>query len=128
MKRPLHDSPRVAFTNAPHVIWRKEFPAVEISVPEARAWAGSVLSVGGPPSFLDDVLLLLSEVVTNAITHSDSRRVTVQITRTGTTVQVEVTDAGSSTTACRTRPDARRRRRPGAVVGGIARRGMGILP
>jgi anti-sigma regulatory factor (Ser/Thr protein kinase) len=52
---------------------------------------------------LDDTLLLLSEVVTNAITHSDSAhsrsgQVTVQITRLGTTVHVEVTDAGSSTT------------------------------
>ncbi|MFD1537994.1 ATP-binding protein [Nonomuraea guangzhouensis] len=102
MKRPLHnyhDRSRTAFTNAPPVTWRREFPAAEVSVPEARAWAGSVLSVGGPPSFLDDALLLLSEVVTNAITHSGSRRVTVQIARTGTTVQVKVTDAGSSTTA-----------------------------
>jgi anti-sigma regulatory factor (Ser/Thr protein kinase) len=107
MKGPLHnyqDSPRVAFTNAPYGTWRREFPVTEISVPEARGWAGSLLSVGGPPAFLDDALLLLSEVVTNAITHSDAAhardgQVTVQITRTGTTVLVEVTDAGSSTTA-----------------------------
>ncbi|MBF8190643.1 ATP-binding protein [Nonomuraea sp. K274] len=49
------------------------------------------------------MLLLLSEVVTNAIAHSDSGRtpdgkVTVQITRMDATVQAEVTDAGSSTT------------------------------
>ncbi|MEU4226170.1 ATP-binding protein [Nonomuraea sp. NPDC026600] len=85
--------------NTPHVTWRKEFPVAAISVPEARGWASSLLSVGGPPPFLDDVLLLLSEVVTNAITHSDSAQVAVQITRTGTTVQVEVTDAGFSSTA-----------------------------
>jgi anti-sigma regulatory factor (Ser/Thr protein kinase) len=74
-----------------------------MSVPEARDWGRSLLSLGGSSSILDDTLLLLSEVVTNAITHSDSAhsrsgQVTVQITRLGTTVQVEVADAGSSTT------------------------------
>lgn len=102
MRGPLHhydDSP----TNAPPVTWRREFPATAISVPEARDWAGSLLSVGVPPLFLDDALLLLSEVVTNAITHSDSAHtlgglVAVQITRIGATVRVEVADAGSATT------------------------------
>lgn len=97
-------APQMAFANASHVTWRREFPVTEVSVPAARDWARSLLSVGGPPPFLDDALLLLSEVVTNALTHSDSGRtrsgrVTVQITRTGTTVHVGVTDAGSSTTA-----------------------------
>jgi anti-sigma regulatory factor (Ser/Thr protein kinase) len=69
-----------------------------MSVPEARDWARSLLSHGGPSPILDDTLLLLSEVVTNAITHSDSGQVTVQITRLSTTVQVNVADAGSSTT------------------------------
>ncbi|MEV1249690.1 ATP-binding protein [Nonomuraea sp. NPDC049750] len=104
MRRSLRhcdDSPKTPFT---HATWRREFPAMAVSVPEAREWVGSLLSVGVPSPLLDDVLLLLSEVVTNAITHSDSAhalggQVTVQITRTGTTVRVEVTDAGSATTA-----------------------------
>ncbi|MFI7454945.1 ATP-binding protein [Nonomuraea sp. NPDC049714] len=100
MKGPLHpyDSPQPAFTNTPHVTCSRSFPATPMSVPEARNWARSLLSFGGPSPILDDTLLLLSEVVTNAITHSDSGQVTVQIIRLGTTVQVEVTDAGSSTT------------------------------
>ena len=105
MKRPLHpyDSPRPMFTNTPHVTYSRSFPATPMSVPKARDWARSLLALGGPSSILDNTLLLLSEVVTNAITHSDSAhshsgQVTVQITRLGTTVQVEVTDAGSSTT------------------------------
>lgn len=105
MKGPLHpyDSPRPAFTNTPHATWSRSFPATPRSVPEARDWARSLLSLGGPSPILDDALLLLSEVVTNAITHSDSGhsrsgQVTVQITRLGTTVQVDVADAGSSTT------------------------------
>ncbi|WP_433517243.1 ATP-binding protein [Nonomuraea sp. CA-143628] len=102
--RHYDDPPKTPFTNAPHATWRREFPASAISVPEARDWAGSLLSAGIPPSFLDDALLLLSEVVTNAITHSDSAhalggQVAVQITRIGTTVRVVVADAGSATTA-----------------------------
>ncbi|WP_327105844.1 ATP-binding protein [Nonomuraea glycinis] len=105
MKGPLHsyDSLRLAFTTTPHATWSRSFPATPMSVPEARDWARSLLSLGGPSPILDDTLLLLSEVVTNAVTHSDSAhsrsgQVTVQITRLGTTVQVEVVDAGSSTT------------------------------
>ncbi|MET8004296.1 ATP-binding protein [Nonomuraea glycinis] len=105
MKGPLHsyDSPRPAFTTTPHVTYSRSFPATPMSVPEARDWARSLLSLGGSSSMLDDILLLLSEVVTNAITHSDSAhsrsgQVTVQITCLGTTTQVEVADAGSSTT------------------------------
>ncbi|MEZ7126741.1 ATP-binding protein [Nonomuraea sp. AD125B] len=71
---------------------------------------------------LDDVFLLLSEVVTNAVTHSDSSRapigmVTVQIARIGTAVQVEVADAGSSTTtpAVRAPNPGRRQPRNGVV-------------
>jgi anti-sigma regulatory factor (Ser/Thr protein kinase) len=69
-----------------------------MSVPETRDWARSLLSLGGPSPILDDTLLLLSEVLTNSITHSDSGQVTVQITRLGTTIQVDAADAGSSTT------------------------------
>jgi anti-sigma regulatory factor (Ser/Thr protein kinase) len=106
MRGPLRHygaSSKAPFTNMPHATWRREFPATAISVPEARDWAGSLLSVGVPPPFLDDTLLLLSEIVTNAITHSDSAhtlggQVAVQITRTGATVRVEVADAGSFTT------------------------------
>ncbi|MEU7828643.1 ATP-binding protein [Nonomuraea sp. NPDC049129] len=104
MRRPLRhcdDSPKTPFT---HATWRREFPATAISVPEAREWVGSPLSVGVPSPFLDDVLLLLSEVVTNAITHSNAAhtvggQVAVRITRTGATVRVEVIDAGSTITA-----------------------------
>src|ERR1044072_9493408 len=90
MRGPLRhcdDSPKAPFTNVAPATWRREFPATAICVPEAREWAGSLLSVGVPPPFFDDALLLLSEVVTNAITHSDSApalggQVAVQITRT----------------------------------------------
>ncbi|MFC4015181.1 ATP-binding protein [Nonomuraea purpurea] len=107
MKGPLrnyYESPQTTFTKAPRPSWNRRFPATEISVSEARDWARSLLSPGTPPPVLDDALLLLSEVVTNAITHSDSGhtpdgQVTVQITRMGAIIQVDVTDSGSATTA-----------------------------
>ncbi|MEV4102786.1 ATP-binding protein [Nonomuraea sp. NPDC049649] len=96
MRRPPQPTP----TRTPRITYRRSFPATYRSVPEARDWARSLL---GPSPTLDDTLLLLSEVVTNAITHSDSGHnrsgaVTVQITRAASTIQVEVSDAGSSTT------------------------------
>lgn len=88
----------------PSVTWRRCFPAREISVPEARDWARALLAGRVPPPLLDDTLLLLSEVVTNAVIHSDSARVphgrvTVHITRTPGAIRVEVSDAGSATGA-----------------------------
>ncbi|MEU4234983.1 ATP-binding protein [Nonomuraea sp. NPDC026600] len=96
------DEVESAVLKAPHLTGLRQFPATEISVSEARDWARSLLSLGVPSPVLDDVLLLLGEVVTNAITHSNSGRaatgkVTVRVVRTGRTVQVQVTDAGSST-------------------------------
>lgn len=82
--------------------WHREFPGEVSSVPAARAWAHGLLAVRLAPTALDDVLLLLSEVVTNAVTHSDSGRtaggrVTVHLTYGPEAVHVEVTDDGSTT-------------------------------
>lgn len=81
--------------------WRREFPGEEASVPAARDWARTLLAGRVTPTLLHDVLLLLSEVVTNAVAHSDSGRmasghVTVWIAHAATAVHVEVTDAGSA--------------------------------
>ena len=90
-----------ALTGPHPATWRRCFPAREISVPEARDWARALLSGRVPAALLDDALLLLSEVVTNAVTHSDSARaphgrVVVHITRTSTAVRVEVAGGGAS--------------------------------
>ncbi|MFC4587393.1 ATP-binding protein [Sphaerisporangium corydalis] len=73
-------------------------------MPATRAWARGLLAtrVAGPVQ--DDVMLLLSEVVTNAVEHSSSGsradgRVTVRVTLSSRFVHVEVTDAGSATSA-----------------------------
>ncbi|MGV9779573.1 ATP-binding protein [Streptosporangium sp. NPDC003464] len=87
-----------------HGAWRREFPGEVSSVPAARAWAHGLPAVRLAPPALDDVLPLLSEVVTNAVTHSDSGRtaggrVTVRVTCDPGVVHVEVTDDGSATSA-----------------------------
>ncbi|MFF5208885.1 ATP-binding protein [Streptosporangium sp. NPDC000396] len=87
----------------PHT-WRREFPGEGASIPEARVWARELLGGRVAAPILDDVLLLLSEVVTNAVTHSDSGRtldgrVTVYVTRAPGVIHVEVVDDGSATSA-----------------------------
>ncbi|MFD0883624.1 ATP-binding protein [Streptosporangium algeriense] len=88
----------------PHNAWQRDFPGKEISIPIAREWARDLLTGQIAAPVLDDVLLLLSEVVTNAVTHSNSGRppggqVTVRMTYAPGDVRVRVTDDGSSTSA-----------------------------
>jgi len=78
------------------LLGRLELPAIEASVPRARAWLRDRLGEAHPA--LDDVLLLASELVTNAVRHSDSRHtgtVTVVATALRGIVHVTVIDAGA---------------------------------
>ncbi|MEU1731885.1 ATP-binding protein [Streptosporangium sp. NPDC020145] len=89
---------------APHHTWQRGFPGKEISVPTAREWARGLLTGRIIAPVLDDILLLLSEVVTNAVTHSNSGhapdgQVTVRMTYAPGDVHVQVTDDGSFTSA-----------------------------
>ncbi|MBB2913257.1 anti-sigma regulatory factor (Ser/Thr protein kinase) [Streptosporangium becharense] len=84
--------------------WQREFPGKEMSVPAAREWARELLAGRIAAPVLDDVLLLLSEVVTNAIAHSDSGRtaggrVAVRMACVSGDVHVEVIDDGSAVSA-----------------------------
>lgn len=93
--------PEPASNTAHRLCWRREFPGEEASVPAARNWARALLAGRVTPSLLHDALLLLSEVVTNAVAHSGSGRkanghVTVWIAHADTAVQVEVTNVGSA--------------------------------
>ncbi|MGC5010668.1 ATP-binding protein [Streptosporangium sp. DT93] len=74
------------------------------AVPEVRAWARGLLTGRIAAGVLDDVLLLLSELATNAVTHSDSGRttdgrMTVYVARLSGAVHVEVADDGSDASA-----------------------------
>ena len=74
---------------------RRVFPGSGDQVGRARLFVGQVL--GGCP-VSDEAVLLTSELVTNAITHTASGRggkVTVTVYRADTRVRVEVRDDGS---------------------------------
>jgi anti-sigma regulatory factor (Ser/Thr protein kinase) len=81
--------------------WNREFPGNTASVSRVREWARESLSGHLSAPVLDDLLLLLSELVTNAVVHSDSGRtaggrVTVRLALSPGAVRVEVTDDGSA--------------------------------
>jgi anti-sigma regulatory factor (Ser/Thr protein kinase) len=76
-------------------------------VSEARAFIAKVVGPGHPAA--DTAVLLASEIVTNAIVHSDSRQdggsVTIAITGIGGGLRVEVADDGSDFSAPMVRGD-----------------------
>jgi anti-sigma regulatory factor (Ser/Thr protein kinase) len=80
------------------VLGRATIPGREQSVPEARAFVDGVLGPGDPRS--DVARLLVSELVTNAVQHTLSRRpggtVTVVVIELAGSLRVEVTDEGSA--------------------------------
>ncbi|MEV6865778.1 ATP-binding protein [Streptosporangium subroseum] len=84
-----------------HPLGHAEFAGTPCSVATVRAWARGLLAGRVVEAVLGDVVLLLSEVVTNAVVHSDSGRraggsVTVCLGLGGGMVHVEVIDDGSA--------------------------------
>jgi anti-sigma regulatory factor (Ser/Thr protein kinase) len=88
--------------------WARAFPGAPQQVRAARMFATSLLA-GSP--FCDDAVLVISELFTNAIVHTDSGKpgglVIVQISRWLLGVRIAVTDQGSA------RQPAIRAARPG---------------
>lgn len=88
---PIQDRPLRALS-----IWARAFPGVAQQAMAARRFALSLLD-GSP--FRDDAVLVLSELFTNAILHSDSGQpgglIVVQISRWRLGVRIAVTDQGS---------------------------------
>ncbi|WP_170321636.1 ATP-binding protein [Acrocarpospora pleiomorpha] len=83
------------------VLWYADLPGVAESVPLARRYVRDVLVSAGCTR-IDDVLLLTSELLGNAIRHSDSGRepggsVSVVVCREAGIVRVEVIDQGAPT-------------------------------
>ncbi|WP_433243557.1 ATP-binding protein [Streptosporangium sp. CA-135522] len=84
-------------------------PGDVASVPQARLYVRDLLGPIGD-GYVDDALLLVTELVTNAVRHSDSGRrpdgqVTVTVTNRAGTLQVDVIDQGSASRTPRIRPD-----------------------
>jgi anti-sigma regulatory factor (Ser/Thr protein kinase) len=80
------------------VLGKATIPGREQSVPEARAFVEGILGSGDPRS--DVARLLVSELVTNAVQHTHSRRpggtVTVMVIELVGSLRVEVIDEGSA--------------------------------
>lgn len=74
-------------------------PGEVTSVPQARRHVRDLLTVNGH-AHTDDALLLLTELVTNAIRHSRSGhpggRLVVSVAACDGTLHIDVTDAGST--------------------------------
>jgi anti-sigma regulatory factor (Ser/Thr protein kinase) len=77
-------------------LWARAFPGTPGQVGEARRFVGHLLQ-GSP--FCDDAVVVLSELFTNAVLHTDSGKpgglVTVQVARWRFGVRIAVTDQGS---------------------------------
>lgn len=80
------------------------FPSTETSAAEGRRWLGKILT---DHPRRDDAVLLLSELLTNAILHTASTELhaTVLIDW-DTAIHLKVADQGSSTAPCLCRPTA----------------------
>ncbi|WP_168220631.1 ATP-binding protein [Streptomyces sp. RFCAC02] len=75
---------------------RFELPALPVAVAAARGRAGERLSlwgIGGDTR--DTALLVISELVTNAVLHSGGNWVVCRIATRGDTLRIEVTDEGA---------------------------------
>jgi anti-sigma regulatory factor (Ser/Thr protein kinase) len=65
-------------------------------VPPARAFVRQTLSSWSMQHLLDDALVVVTELVTNAITHAESDCV-LRLSRTPSTLRIEVLDDGTGT-------------------------------
>src|SRR5581483_9070736 len=77
-------------------LWARTFPGTPGHVGEARRFVAHLLQRS---PFFDDAVVVLSELFTNAVLHTDSGKrgglVTVQVTRWRHGVRIAVTDQGS---------------------------------
>ncbi|MBN0043720.1 PAS domain S-box protein [Streptomyces actuosus] len=76
---------------APLAARNTELPAVAESVPEGRAFLRKALTAWNCAMDPDDALLLLSEILTNAVQHAEGP-IALRLRRTATELTVEVSD------------------------------------
>ncbi|MEU8202338.1 ATP-binding protein [Streptosporangium sp. NPDC049046] len=83
------------------IVGRRDFPGIAQSAGAARRWALELLEGHASAERLETLELLISEVVTNAVLHSDSARpgglVTVRVGVGDDLIHIEVIDDGSAT-------------------------------
>ncbi|MFC1230155.1 ATP-binding protein [Streptomyces sp. Sce081] len=99
-RHPCEDSPRLGAMTLP--------PEPE-SVPRARRWFRKFIAPYGPLCSVDDCVLMISELVTNAMLHGrpdEAWMVRVEWFREGTSLRVEVHSPGCPASVRLQRPDA----------------------
>ncbi|MFH8975951.1 ATP-binding protein [Streptomyces sp. NPDC017890] len=99
-RHPCEDSPRLG---------AMILPPVGESVPRARRWFRKFIAPYNQARSVDDCVLLISELVTNAVVHGKSDEpwvVRVEWFRQGTTLRVEVHNPGLPANVRLRRPDA----------------------
>ncbi|UNO44340.1 ATP-binding protein [Streptomyces sp. MST-110588] len=80
-------------------------PARRTSVPEARRRVLAVLKEwGAAQQVRDDVELVVSELFTNAVRHTESQSVGCELTLNGARLRVEITDQGRGTSTPHIQP------------------------
>jgi len=82
--------------------WRRVFAGDEIQVSEARHWLAELLP---KCPARDDVVLVATELCTNAVQHTASGRggfFALEVTWQGATIRISVADAGAPTEPCLT--------------------------
>ncbi|TDU04181.1 anti-sigma regulatory factor (Ser/Thr protein kinase) [Streptomyces sp. 846.5] len=87
--------PAALAATTPARTWHRDYPLTPASAHRARADAAAFLHGHHlPAELLDDTLLVLSELVTNAIRHAHApgRRTLVHLTAKESTVRIEVSD------------------------------------
>ncbi|MEV6673255.1 ATP-binding protein [Streptomyces sp. NPDC051162] len=99
---------------------RARYQKATSSVKAARRRAGQIAAEWGIESLTDDLVLVVSEMVTNAVVHGGGRQVGVSYSLNAFRLRVEVRDAGHWVPAVFTR---KRRRRQG----GLQENGRGLL-
>jgi len=89
---------------------RTTFAPEAFSVPAARAWSQPLLHAWGVEGSATDALIVVSELVTNAVAHGRGP-VQLLLRRTPSAIRVEVTDAGGGAVEVASpEPDATRGR------------------
>jgi anti-sigma regulatory factor (Ser/Thr protein kinase) len=95
------DDPRERSHSGSAVLCRLTLPGLPDYVREARSLVAKAL--GDLPGRRDDAVLMASELVTNAVVHSNSRRpggtVMITVLESAGGVRIEVADSGSELTA-----------------------------
>ncbi|WP_234427000.1 ATP-binding protein [Streptomyces niger] len=82
-----------------------QLPALRTSVPEARRRVTAALREwGAVEQVRDDAELVVSELFTNAVRHTDSEQVHCELTLDGARLRVAVTDQGHSDSRPRAQP------------------------